>query len=143
MNREHKQEKFEDLENGKLSIYNIKNLGFNVVNLNNNSNIHATNEVDKIYSYYSKEASYKNIFKKKDMDEKEKIYERIESGNVKLVNNNNVNDSIFNVVKTISNYPPPGPRKEQKAINNYNSEENQKLESYEGKYFFNILKIFR
>lgn len=88
-----------------------------------------TNEVDRVYSYYSKEAPFKNIFGKKSAFEKEVINESMDTGNGGSRNKKNNNDSIFKVVQTISNYPPPGPRMEQMALNPYNREENQKLGS--------------
>jgi hypothetical protein len=92
---------------------------------------HETNEVDKVYSYYSKEAPFKNIFGKKSAFEREVINESLDKENGGSREKNYNNDSIFKVVKTISNYPPPGPRKDQMALNPFNGEENQKLGSYD------------
>lgn len=107
-------------------------MAYNQLNTNKNLKIHEKNEIDKVYSYYSREAPYKNILGKKSTFVREVINDSFDSKNGELNSRKDSNDSIFKVVKTISNYPPPGPRREQVALNPFNGEENQKLGSEDG-----------
>ena len=132
-----KDENLDESESGNRPVYNVKTIAYNELKSKKNLElINETNEVDKVYSYYSKEAPYKNMFGKKSTFMREAINETFDSKNEESRNNKENNDSIFKVVKTISNYPPPGPRKDQLTLNPYNGEENLKLGYDNGKLSF-------
>ncbi len=104
---------------------------------NNNK---ANNEIDNVYSYYSKDFGYKNIYNKKqntiEINEENDI-EKCEEENDKQ---KNINDySVFKIMKTVINSPPPGPRDGHVFLNPYNGEEIEKFGSEESKYIICLI----
>lgn len=85
--------------------------------------------IDKVYSY-SKDFTKKNLFNINDS--LAMISNEIESDERKGGFNLHKKDPVYKISQTVANYPPPGPKKEQMALNPYFREESQKLEINDG-----------